>query len=490
MKDSSRRTFVKVAAAGGAVAGVGGFSAFSQWFFSWAQQQDGNLPPFNVPLATSIDDASHVLNRLSFGARPGDHARITAIGARAYINEQLNPDDIDDTRSLSKSKHFEALDAHPAGELLEYAPTELLDQLTRVKIQRAIHSQRQLHEVMVDFWTDHFNIDPSKGDSRWFKPLDDRSVIRKHALGNFAAMLKASALSPAMLWYLDGRVNKRSKPNEKPNENYARELLELHTLGVDGGYSQKDVMEVARCLTGWGLRERHKARFAVGKVEFHPADHDDGAKEVLGVTIPAGLGVGDLDRVIDIVSHHPSTAHHLATKLCRCFIADNPPQQAVENVTKTFLTTGGDIRETLQSVFAQEEFWQHRGNKIKRPFHYVVSAIRATAAETDAGPALQDYLLRMGHSPFQYPTPDGYPTEPQPWMATLLWRWRFASEFAANQIKGTALDTHLLVKAAGGEIPCAAHLLGRQATDEEIRAAKASGAPLALVLASPAFQIH
>jgi uncharacterized protein (DUF1800 family) len=211
---------------------------------------------------------------------------------------------------------------------------------------------------------------------------------------------------------------------------------------------------------------------------------------VLGVTIPAGLGEGDLDRVIDIVAHHPSTAHHLATKLCRCFIADNPPQQAVENVAKTFLTTGGDIRETLRTVFAQEEFWQNRGNKIKRPFHYVVSAMRATAAETDAGPALQDYLLRMGHSLFQYPTPDGCPAEPQPWMATLLWRWRFASEFAADQIKGTALDSHLLVKAAGGEIPCAAHLLGRQATDEEIRAAKASGAPLALVLASPAFQIH
>jgi uncharacterized protein (DUF1800 family) len=490
MKDRSRRTFVKVAAAGGAAAGVGGFSAFSQWFFSWAQQQDGQPQPFQVPLATDIDEASHVLNRLTFGARPGDHARISAMGARAYINEQLYPDAIDDARSLSQSKHFEALDAHPPGELLEYAPAELLDQLTRDKIQRAIHSQRQLHEVMVDFWTDHFNIDPSKGDSRWFKPLDDRAVIRKHALGNFSTMLKASALSPAMLWYLDGRVNKRSKPNEKPNENYARELLELHILGVDVGYTQNDVMEVARCLTGWGLRERHKARFAVGKVEFHPEKHDNGAKKVLGVTIPAGLGAADLDRVIEIVAHHPATAHHLATKLCQRFIADDAPQQAVANVAKTFQAARGDIRETLRTVFAQDEFWRHRGNKIKRPFHYVVSALRATAAATDAGPALQDYLLRMGHAPFQYPTPDGYPSEPQPWMATLLWRWRFASEFAANQIKGTAQTTRLLVKAAGGEIPCAAHLLGRQATAAEILAAKESTAPLALILASPAFQIH
>src|SRR3989442_372228 len=178
-------------------------------------------------------------------------------------------------------------------------------EMTRATILRAVWSERQLYEVMVHFWTDHFNIDCSKADCRWLKAADDRDVIRRHALGRFPDLLRASALSPAMLWYLDGRANRKQQDNDKPNENYARELLELHTLGIHGGYTQRDVMEVARCLSGWSVRSVKQLR--KGSVEFHPGLHDDGAKLVLGRAIPAGLGQQDLDRVLEIVALHPAT---------------------------------------------------------------------------------------------------------------------------------------------------------------------------------------
>ena len=376
MNETSRRRFLQASAASGAVVGFGGFSAMSQWLGSlWLEGADG-IAPFRAPDSTEIDDVTQVINRLTFGPRPGDHQRISEMGARAFIAEQVDSESLDDRESEKRSRHFEALAAWPAGELLEYSPAELLDQLTRDKIQRALHSKRQLFEVMVDFWSDHFNIDPSKGDSRWLKPLDDRHVIRKHALGNFADLVRASALSPAMLWYLDGRVNRRAGGREKPNENYGRELLELHTLGVDGGYTQNDVMEVARCLTGWTVHERKNARFAVGKVEFQANRHDDGEKVVLGVRIPAGLGQEDLDRVIAIVSGHPSTARHLATKLCRHFVSDAPPEGLIDAVSKAFLKSRGGIREMLTALFDHEAFWSARGGKVKRPFHFVVSALR------------------------------------------------------------------------------------------------------------------
>jgi uncharacterized protein (DUF1800 family) len=484
----SRRTLLKATAAGGAVAGIGGFSALSSLLAPLMAGADEDLAAFQPPRADEIDDASHVLNRLTFGPRPGQHAETTALGARAFIAAQLEPESIDDRWTASRAARFEALRAWPLGELLEYDARELLDQLTRKKILHAVHSKRQLHEVMVDFWADHFNIDPSKGDSKWLMPADDREVIRAHALGSFPAMLKASALSPSMLWYLDGRVNRRADEGERPNENHGRELLELHSLGVAGGYTQRDVMEVARCLTGWTVRERAKSGYAVGKVEFRPDLHDDGPKTVLGTAIPAGLGAADLDRVIDIVARHPATARHLAEKLCRRFIADDPPAAAVRAVAEAFRSCNGEIRPTLAALFDTPEFWASRGGKTKRPFHFVVSALRATAARSNAGPALQNHLLRLGHAPFQYPTPDGYPEEAQPWMATLLWRWKFALDLANRAIDGTSFPAAKLVRAAGGETALAAHLLGRAPTADEMAAATASGAPLALLLASPAFQ--
>jgi uncharacterized protein (DUF1800 family) len=364
----------------------------------------------------------------------------------------------------------------------------LLDDLTRATVLRAVLSERQLYEVMVQFWTDHFNIDPSKAEAKWLKAADDRDVIRAHALGNFREMLRASAVSPAMLWYLDGRANRRVKAEDKPNENYGRELLELHTLGVHGGYTQQDVMEVARCLTGWTVRDKKK--FFKGRVEFHAWEHDDGAKRVLGVDIPAGLGARDLDRVLEIVVAHPSTAKHVAWKLCRRFIADEPPAAAVTATAAAFAQSGGDVKATLRALFATEEFWQRevRGGKFKRPFHFVVSALRATNAETDAAKPVVDYLVRMGHAPFRYATPDGYPETATHWQSSLLWRWNFASSLASNGIKGTSIAADELRARVGGDEALMATVLGRKPSDAERGAYRDSGAGLALLLASPAFQ--
>lgn len=461
--------------------------------------------PFQPPNAAEIDPVTHVLNRAAFGPRPGDHARVSKLAATpeaaavAYLEEQLNPDKLDDEEGAYAVRRFETLNL-PLGELFEYQEELLQNELMRGTLARAVFSERQLYEVMVQFWSDHFNIDPSKGDCKWLKIADDRDVIRPHALGQFPDLLRASALSPAMLWYLDGRVNRRANLADKPNENYARELLELHTLGVHGGYTQKDVMEVARCLTGWTVRATNqKPYFEIGKVEFKLDQHDCGEKEVLGVTIAAlppelsreqrdGMGQLELDRVLQIVTLHPATARHISSKLCQRFIADEPPARAVEAVAQAFRESGGDIRATLRALFATEDFRSQRGTKFKRPFHYIVSTLRATGARTDAGLAIIDYLRRMGHAPFNYPTPDGYPEPAAPWLGTLLWRWNFALALSENQLKGTKLDFDALRRNAGGDDGLMAHLLGRRPGAEEAEAYHESGAGLALMLASPAFQ--
>ena len=279
-----------------------------------------------------------------------------------------------------------------------------------------------------------------------------------------------------------------------PNENYARELLELHTLGVDSGYSQDDVMEVARCLTGWTVRSDQF--FGNGKVEFSPDLHDDGEKRLLGQRIPAGQGGKDLDHVLEAVVGHPRTARHLARKLCRRFISETPDEQAIEDVAAAFSTSDGDIKETLRAVFATEAFRAAAGLKIKRPFRFIVSALRATDARTDGGRRLQDFLLSMGHAPFQYPTPDGYPEDGTPWLGTLLWRWSFAVALAGGRIAGTRLDLDALRETFGDE-GLKAHLLGHLPPPEAISTGVApegrqrklvATTELALLLASPTFQ--
>lgn len=477
----SRRTFIGTLGAASVLSATG-CDATQSW--NLLPPPPRAAGPFSPPDTEEVDEVSHVISRLSFGPRPGDYERVRAMGVAAFMEEQLHPAGIDDSACDHRVRRFETL-VLPAGELFEYHDDLLLKELTEATLLRAVYSERQLYEVMVGFWTDHFNIDHSKGDCPWLKTADDRDVIRRHALGRFPDLLKASALSPAMLWYLDGRAN-RHAPGEAPNENYARELLELHTLGVHGGYTQRDVMEVARCLTGWHVRTNEW--FKKGAVEFRPDAHDNGEKEVLGQRIPPGGGRNDLDRVLHIVTRHPATAQHIAEKLCRRFMADAPDRGAVEVVATAFRTSGGDLPRTLKALFSHDAFLSSSGAKLKRPFRFVASALRATDAEVRQADALTDYLLRMGHAPFQYPTPDGYPDGTAPWEGTLLWRWHFAKALDENRLAGTHAPWERLREKAGGEAGLARHLLARRPTGEEDGVIGASRNAAALLLASPAFQ--
>lgn len=483
----SRRSFLR-AAAGLAFFTTSGCDDVEDWL--GMGPKEGPVVP---PTGEGIDLISHVLNRVTFGPTPGEHARVRAMAdteneaVLAYLDEQLSPDKIDDKRAQRAVRRFEAIHA-PLGELYEYKEDFLLEQLTRATLVRATRSKCQLFEVMAHFWSDHFNIDVSKKECRWLKAADDREVIRKHALGNFSDLVRASALSPAMLWYLDGRENRKREESEKPNENYARELLELHTLGVGGGYTQEDVMEVARCLSGWTVRG--KDRFFKGRVEFDEEAHDDGAKLVLGHEIASGGGEKDLDSVLSIVCEHPSTARYVAEKLCVRFIADEPSEAVISTTAAAFTASGGEITETLLALFSTAEFLAGaRGQKLKKPFEFLVSSLRGTRAEVDSEMTLVDYLIRMGHAPFQYPTPDGYPDVASPWTGTLLWRWHFAIALARNEIGGDIkIDEKALLKKAGGVAGLAACLLGRLPSENELTGIERAGEPLALLLASPGFQ--
>jgi uncharacterized protein (DUF1800 family) len=501
MKAVSRREFL--AASAGAIAlSAAIFRSTQGWLGEAAQYAgyglkrplDGPLAP---PTAREIDPVAHALNRFTFGPAPGDYARVAAMGVPAFLDEQLAPDRIEDGLCDRATARFSEAWWEPVGEHYEEDDEGLPPVLRRVTLLRAVYSNRQLFEVMCEFWNDHFNIDPGKGDARYTTLAHDAQVIRPHALGNFATLLKANILSPAMLWYLDGRANVKRSTEDRPNENYARELMELHTMGVHGGYTQDDVMEVARCLTGWTIRAKKNDGIAGrglsafsdrGRVVFRPDVHDPGAKRVLGQDIPAGLGEADLDRVVEIVAHHPSTAQHLATKLCRRFIADPAPESAVAQVASAFRMSSGDIKTTLRALFETAEFQASRGNLFKRPFHLVVSALRTTNAHTDAARPLMSFLERMGHVPFRWPSPDGYPLDAAHWRASLLWRWKFARALANNRIGGTKVERHRLQRVLGSDHGLMASLLNRQATETERDAYLRSGDGLALLLASPAFQ--
>jgi len=491
----TRREWMKGAAVAGGALGVAG----CERVISRVTKEFGQTIPEQVCVAAAgeIDPSFHLLSRSSYGVWPGDLDRVRAKSAEAWIEEQLAPEKIDDSLCDLRARRFETLHLDP-GTCYEYKKPVLREEITRHTLLRAVYSRRQLFEVMAGFWTDHLNINLEKGDSIYLKPADDRAVIRAHALGKFRDLIRASALSPAMLVYLDGKENKKSSPDDIPNENYARELLELHTLGVSGGYSQSDVYEVARCLTGWRLRTGWRK----GAVYFDPALHDDGEKNVLGYRIPSGGGERDLDRVVEIVCGHSSTARHIATKLSRKLVSENPPAALVDRVAKVFADSDGDIKAMLREVLHSGEFKAARGVKFKRPVHFIASCLRATAADTHFHKPLVEYLLRMGQAPFQHPTPDGYPDEAAPWLGTLLWRWNFALALGANQIPSVTIDAPRLANAIGGWSPARLlpHFIGRAATDAELKELndysssqgidtnEHKAETLGLILASPAFQ--
>jgi uncharacterized protein (DUF1800 family) len=579
------------------------------------------------PAASRLNEeqrAVHVLNRLAFGARPGDVERVRGLGVDEYIERQLNPSKIDDAalaarlerlptlrmsnsellakypqpglllrrlqregnlppelaalvrqrqqaqQGVEQSKQNDATaadaqnapnadaekaiaeamrpemprpgaannnDAQDAADpqrrayrqaIAKYmrengleSPQRLIAELNASRILRAVYSERQLQEVMVGFWTNHFNVYAQKGADRWFLTSYDRDVIRPNALGNFRDLLEATAKSPAMLFYLDnfqsmtpnaqmnrrqlrrqmndadgagsmqrggifgarrmrdpeararrqaemtrrqqgqtqtGQMPQQPRPAQQQrmrrgiNENYARELMELHTLGVEGGYTQKDVQEVARAFTGWtifaprggGFYGDDAAESRAGTFVFNPRMHDSGEKVVLGQKVAAGGGMEDGEKILDILVAHPSTAKFIATKLCRFFVSDEPSPALVARVAEAFHKSNGDVKTTLRAIFYSPEFnsMDARRAKIKTPFELAASAIRTLGAETDARPALAQWIGKMGEPLYGYQAPTGYPDAADYWVNTgaLLERLNFSLALVSNRIPGTRVD--------------------------------------------------
>ena len=327
--------------------------------------------------------------------------------------------------------------------------------LMEAKLLRAIYSNRQLEEVLTDFWYNHFNVFLDKGADRYLVGSYERDDIRPHVLGKFHDLLLATAESPAMLFYLDNvqsvdpgaaammqarRAVQPAKPLKGLNENYARELMELHTLGVDGGYTQRDVTEVARCFTGWSIKApREGAGFV-----FRERLHDNGPKIVLGHRIPAGGGIEDGLKVLDILSHHPSTARFISRKLAMRFVADEPPPSLIAKMARTFRDKDGDLRAVMQTMLASPEFWSQGAYraKLKSPLEMVASSVRALGADVDFSFALSQQLVQLGQPLYRKQEPTGYTNTGNDWMnsAGALARMNFAIALAGNRIPGVKVD--------------------------------------------------
>ncbi|HJL04831.1 MAG TPA: DUF1800 domain-containing protein [Polyangiaceae bacterium LLY-WYZ-15_(1-7)] len=468
-----RRDCLLLGAQAGALAGCG----------RAARLLEPDPPPLlDAPASRSLGRL--LLDRAAFGPRPGDVPRVDA-DPGAWLEAQLHPERLDDAACALRLAGLDAW--HLPTELTaELRPVHLERQLAAHAVLRATYSRRQLQEVLATTWADHFHVSTGKDGCPGLLPAHLRDAIRPHVLGRFADLLRAATLSPAMLVYLDGRANTA----DAPNENHARELLELHALGVDGGYTQRDVMELARALTGWTVRAPRERRGpgAVGALRFDPARHDGGPKTLLGRRLPAGGGRRDLDRALGILVAHPSCARHVARRLVRALAGAPAPPALLEAATRAFRASGGDLRRTTRAVLAHPGLVDTRGAVLARPFRFVVSALRATGAATRADGDVLLHLEAMGQRPHRHPTPDGYPLEARPWLGSLSARWRFAHALAHGRLDDTD-------PVALGPLPAlpdadARHLLGRAPTAAE-RAAFAPLAPadrLAAILSSPAYQ--
>ncbi|MEM9533417.1 MAG: DUF1800 domain-containing protein [Pseudomonadota bacterium] len=374
----------------------------------------------------------HLLNRTSFGVSPADQALAEQLGFEGYLEYQLSADQIDNTGLEGFLADLLPSLAMPYQEILDRLEDDDFSPAVDLivgTIIRQLFSPRQLFEVMTEFWTNHFNVFLFDGPVQYLKTGDDRDNIRPHALGVFGDLLRANARSPAMLYYLDNYSNTRFGPNE----NYARELLELHTLGVDGGYTEFDVVEVARCFTGWTIDPRADDLFA-----FESREHDDEAKTVLGVELPAGQGIGDGEQVLELLLEQPATADFLAAKLCRRFVADEPPATLVSAVADTFRVSGGDIPASLRTLFLSPEFAASSGQKFRRPAELVGSLVRnlQPTEGSDYFSVIFRELETLGQLPFFSVPPTGYGDRQSDWLSTnsLLSRWNIGFSIAYGEV--------------------------------------------------------
>lgn len=437
--------------------------------------------PHSEPLATTtIDPIWHVLNRTSFGPTPGQVEAVRKTGLANYLALQLDPIRIGDELSDGYVNQYMTLTMSVTQMLkLDETFSIQIKELEAATVLRAVYSRRQLFEVLCLFWSEHFSILHFKEQDKYLKTIDDRTVIRKHALGNFRDLLGASAHSPAMLVYLDNAWSHK----DHSNENYARELMELHTLGV-GNYSEQDVLEVARCFTGWSILGEHN--YDPGGFVFVREMHDNGSKTVLGHDIPAGGGVRDGEMVLDLLAAHPMTAHAIATKLCRRFISDDPPAAAISAAQQAFSSSGGAIPSVLMAIFNTPEF-TNAAPKFKRPFEYLISILRALDTHIDNNkvfvyssnkdksiPTLLSTLTTLGHMPFNHPTPEGYSDNGELWEQNMLLRWNAALDVVQGSLAGVTSNLQALIKGQGIASNAAVvvaffaqHLYGRALTDSE-----------------------
>jgi uncharacterized protein (DUF1800 family) len=491
----------------------------------------------------------HVLNRIGFGPGSGDVARVADMGLERFIEEQLHPERIDDgaltarlvdlttvrmsSREISQQFEVPIMEARrerrraeaaagngragdsndtqkPVDAAQQQQSNRVVVELSEQKVLRAIYSQRQLQEVLTDFWFNHFNVDARKGPVRFMLTEYEREAIRPHVLGKFRDLLEATAKSPAMLFYLDNWMSadpngphpdmgsarnpfggrRPMPPAPRPqnanaprglNENYGRELMELHTLGVDGGYTQRDVTEVARAFTGWTIERPRQG----GGYRFEARLHDPGKKVVLGHTIDAG-GERDGEQVLDLLAKHPATARFVATKLVRRFVSDAPPASLVDRAAARFQKTDGDLREVMRTILTSPEFLGPEAYraKVKTPFEFVVSAARTSSADIDDARLLVRTIQQLGMPLYQCQPPTGYKDTADAWVNTgaLVGRMNFALALANGRMAPhvpadpQALADMLL----GGDVSAS--------TQATITKAGNPSQMIALTLGSPEFQ--
>ena len=539
--------------------------------------------PDAAPVASDRRTVVHVLNRLGYGPTAAAIEQVGRVGVQGYIDAQLRPERLPDTAiagrlagftTLSKSSRDLAADyfmpamverrnaqrragqtgasdsppaaAQPPARTPEQTEAmrmqrTVIGELSQQRIIRAVYSERQLEEVLVDFWMNHFNVFVGKGQVRNYLTEYERDVIRPRVFGKFRDLLGATAHSPAMLFYLDNwqsaapegtattadaernrnamrrRVPAGGMPNGRRrlqdpdmlgrqpdgqvppqqrsrgiNENYARELMELHTLGVDGGYTQKDVQEVARAFTGWTIANPRLG----GAFHFDPRRHDDGEKIVLGQKIKSGGGISDGDAILDLLARHPSTSRFIATKLARRFVADDPPAALVDRAARRFRETDGDLREVVRTIVTSPELLgdEYRRAKTKNPFEFVVSSVRATGVEISNALPLVQSLRDLGMPIYGAQPPTGYADKAEAWVnsGALLGRMNFALALTSGRMRtlGAAAPANMPTTEESRRTLLAVALADDVTPSTAATVAKATtpAQTMALILGSPEFQ--
>ncbi|MEM7515367.1 MAG: DUF1800 domain-containing protein [Planctomycetota bacterium] len=367
-----------------------------------------------------------LLQRASFGHTESDLAEVETRGLHGWLDWQLEPNLIDDSSLNNRLASFDWLNW--SAQQMEDHPTlegwEIAHELRAVRLLRATYSKRQLFERIVEFWTDHFNIYGTADGVDVLKAAEDRDVIRTHALGKFRDMLHASAKSAAMIAYLDNDNNEVGAPNE----NYSREVMELHTLGVNGPYNEEDVRELARCFTGWSYWKSWQTNTQYGEFRFRSSNHDTGPKTVLGINVPANGGVEDAEMILDHLASHPSTIDHVTRKLARWLIGYDPEPRVIARAKSVWTNTDGDIKEVVR-ILLQPGFLLHTTPKLKRPFHWIVSLFRATQVDLNQPMDTIWQIWGLGQVPYQWPAPNGYPDSAEAWGSGMQPRWVQSSQF-------------------------------------------------------------